>query len=114
VDTVPVKQGADYVGSPQAVRVFVIDRSGAANISCTLKAIVENNGFASNNTYPVKSSAGSFSGVQILQWTAADGPIAIVNYTFRVSCTLPKASDASHQSAVQQTEVEMLSTLFVQ
>src|SRR5437867_3891826 len=33
VDTVPVKQGANYVGAPQAVRVFVIDRSSTANIS---------------------------------------------------------------------------------
>ena len=114
VDTVPVKQGANYFGSPQAVRVFVIDRSSAANISCTLKAIVENNGFDASNTYPVKSSVGSLPAVQLLQWTQADGPIAIANYTFRVSCTLPRATDASHQSAVQQTEVEMLSTLIVQ
>jgi hypothetical protein len=114
VDTVPVKQGADYVGGPQAVRVFVIDRSSAANISCTLKAIIENNGFATSNTYPVKSSTGSFPSVQMLQWTQADGPIAISNYTFRVSCTLPRALSASQQSAVQQTEVETLSTLIVQ
>ena len=114
IDNVPVKQGANYVASPQAVRVFVIDRSSAANVSCTLKAIIENNGSAPPNAYPVKSSTGSFSGVQILQWPQADGPIAIGNYTFRVSCTLPKAADASHQSAVQQTEVETLSTLLVQ
>lgn len=113
-DTVPVKQGANYVGGPQAVRVFVIDRSSTASISCTLKAIVENNGFATTNTYPVKSSVGSFPGVQVLQWTQADGMIAIANYTFRVSCTLPRATDASHQSAVQQTEVEVLSSLLVQ
>lgn len=113
VDIVAVKQGADYKAGPVALRVFVIDRSSAGNVVCTPKAVIENNGFAPPQSYPAKSSSGSFGSPQTLLWTGAELP-NIVNYTYRVSCTLPKAPDSSHQSAVVQTEVEMLSNLLVQ
>jgi hypothetical protein len=111
VDTVPSKQ-ADYVGTPQAVRVFVFDRSTSANISCALRVVLENNGIVLSTTYPVKSSAGSTSGPQMLQWAATDGTFGFANATYRVSCTLPKASGSS-QSGVQQTEVEVFKILVV-
>ena len=113
VDIVRVMQEDVSSSGPVALRVFVIDRSSAGNITCTPKAIIENNGFDPGQSYPTKSSSGSFGSPQTLLWTGAELP-AISNYTYRVSCTLPKAPDSSHQSAVVQTEVEVRSSLVVQ